>query len=294
MSGTLCGVNPMQRYKLTIAYDGSSFHGWQAQNRPDAEPLRTVQLVVAQAAARAVGHPVKVVGASRTDAGVHAIGQVAHVDLATRIPVERLASAINYRLPDDVEIRQAEEAPFTFDAIFDAQEKQYRYRIWMSSMRPLDLRSRVHTCYESLDLSAMREAAALLVGTHDFASFASVNHGRQTTVRTIFACDIEEVPPTRLGTAPEVHIVVRGNGFLYNMVRIIAGTLVEIGRRYGSGSPGEWTVSRVADLLAEPNRDRAGRTLSASGLCLEWIRYATLTPDVEPAPAPSTPQGEIS
>lgn len=254
------------RYKLTIAYDGSEFHGWQAQRLPDGEPLRTVQDVVTDAIQRTLGQPVVVQGASRTDTGVHALGQVAHFDAVTGIPIERLALAINSRLPRDVEIRRAEVAGDDFHAIRDAVSKQYRYRLWTSTHRPLHMRKLVYHCWTPLDVAAMGDAAGRLVGEHDFAAFAAAGHGRKSTVRTIHDCHVEQPDTMDPLLCDQVHIVVSGNGFLYNMVRIIAGTLVEVGR-------GRWGAEHVDRLLAEPNRRDAGPTLPPEGLCLEWIQH---------------------
>lgn len=251
-------AHSVRRYRMTIAYDGAAFHGWQRQ--PE---LRTVQQVIEEAMRVRLGQPIHVQGASRTDSGVHALGQVAHFDAATRIPTERLASAITSRLPRDVEVRDVVEAAPDFNAISGAVDKQYRYRIWTSPHRPLHERDRVYPCHYPLDLDAMRNAAARIVGEHDFAAFAAAGHGRASTVRTVFACDIE---PAGSDDAPELHVVIRGNGFLWNMVRIIAGTLVEIGR--GSRSP-----DLIDTLYETGDRSQAGNTLPAAGLCLEWIRY---------------------
>jgi tRNA pseudouridine38-40 synthase len=272
------------RYKLTIAYDGSGFHGWQSQKPPNAPPLRTVQDVVREAVQRAVAMPVIVQGASRTDSGVHAIGQVAHFDADTRIPIERLAMAINSRLPDDVEVRHACTVADDFDAVSDAISKQYRYRLWLDPHRPLHLRHLFHHCHTPLDVDAMRDAAARLIGEHDFAAFAAAGHGRQTTVRSIFDCSVEAHPATDPLGAPQVHIVVSGSGFLYNMVRILAGTLVEVGRHH-------WTPDRIDHLLAHPDRQHAGPTLPPQGLCLEWIKHRpeSLIPPASPSASPPDP-----
>jgi tRNA pseudouridine38-40 synthase len=252
---------PMRRYKLTIAYDGTDFHGWQAQSpRACTEPpVRTVAGVVRAALIERLRQPVTLVGASRTDAGVHADGQVAHFDAATSIPVDRLASAINSRLPQDVEVTVAEVVPAAFDAISGAKSKQYRYRIFNSTHRPLLQRRFVWHCWYRLDLGRMNDAAARLLGTHNFAGFAAAGHNRRSTVRTVLACRVEHDPP-------QVHVVVEGDGFLYNMVRIIAGTLVEVAR--GRCDPG--AIDRV---LSTGDRRLAGPTLPPHGLCLEWIRY---------------------
>lgn len=255
---------PRHRYKMTLAYDGTRFHGWQEQSVPGG--LRTVQGVVREAVMHRVGQPVHVQGASRTDAGVHAIGQVAHFDADTRIPLHRLAAAINSRLPRDVEVRDVCIVPDTFDATGDAIDKQYRYRIWASERRPLHLRTLVYHCWTPLNVDVMRAAAERLVGEHDFAAFAAAGHNRLSTVRTVHACEVERHEPADPLDGPQVHIVVSGSGFLYNMVRIIAGTLVEVGR-------GRWDADRIDRLFEDPRRELAGPTLPPHGLCLEWIRY---------------------
>mgnify|MGYP002624753901 FL=1 len=249
----------LRRYKLTIAYDGSQFHGWQKQEPPNAEPLRTVAGVVEATIARVLKQRVNLVGASRTDAGVHAKGQVAQFDAATRLPIERMAEAINSRLPADVEIVTAEVAPPDFDAIQHVTSKCYRYRIFNTPRRPLGIRHMVYHFWHGLDVERMNDAAARLVGTHDFEGFASAGHNRLTTVRTIHDCRVE-------ARGDEKHIVVSGNGFLYNMVRIIAGTLIEVGR-------GRFEPTRIDEILASRDRAHAGPTVEAAGLCLEWIAY---------------------
>lgn len=248
-----------RRYKLTIAYDGAAFHGWQRQTQPDGHDLRTVQQVIEQALMRLCGQPIHLVGASRTDAGVHAKGQVAHFDAVCRVPIENLAHALRSRVPKDVDIIDAAIVPETFHAIRDAKRKQYRYTIHNSRKRPLWLRHRVMHFWEPLDAALMSEAGARLVGTHDFEGFAAAGHGRDNTVRTIFDCHAE-----REGDA--VTIVVEGDGFLWNMVRIIGGTLVEIGR-------GHLPPQVIDKVLESRNRADAGPTLPAEGLCLEWIQY---------------------
>jgi tRNA pseudouridine38-40 synthase len=248
------------RHKLVIAYDGTLFHGWQIQKQPDgAPPIRTVAAVVQQTLARFYKEPIALVGSSRTDAGVHALGQVAHYDATPRIPVERVAKAINSRLPDDIDIRQASIAPPGFDAITSTTQKQYRYRVHNTSHRPLHTRHQVYHCWYPLDLALMQQAGRLIEGTHDYAGFTCVDHGRVTTVRTVLECRVET-----LGT--EAHIVVIGTGFLYNMVRIIAGTLVDVGR-------GHKTLDDVKRALEAQDRRSAGETLPPQGLCLEWIQH---------------------
>ena len=251
-----------QRYKLTLAYDGSGFHGWQKQHPPGCAPLRTVQQVVEDTLIRLLRQPVAVVGASRTDAGVHALGQVAHFDADTPIPVERLLKALRGRLPDDVDAVALEPAAPDFRAINDVTTKQYRYRIWNEEAKPLGYRHMLYHGYVTLDVDRMNDAAARLVGTHDFVGFAAANHGRETTVRTIYRCDV-----ARGAHDPRIiHITVEGNGFLYNMVRIIAGTLFEVGR-------GRLPPEVIEQVLSSGDRRLAGPTLGPEGLCLQWIKY---------------------
>ncbi len=261
-----------RRYRLTVAYDGSGFHGWQRQEPPGREALRTVQGELEHALVRVLRVPrdeMALLGASRTDAGVHALGQVCHFDAATPIPLDRLARAVGSRLPGDIDILDAAAVPATFDAIADVESKQYRYRLFNAARKPLGVRHLVHHEPTALDVGRMNDAAGRLVGTHDVEGFAAVSHGRTTTVRTIHGSAVERV-------GEEVHVTVSGSGFLYHMVRIIAGTLVEVGRgRFGPGV--------VDEVLATRDRRRAGPTLPPTGLWLEWVRYRegadTLPPD---------------
>ncbi len=249
-----------QRHRLTIAYDGTDFHGWQKQEPPQVEPLRTVQGVVEDVLQRVLRQPIILVGASRTDAGVHARGQVGHFDAEpTAIPFERWPQAINDRLPDDVEVRDIEPTRPDFDAIGDAVTKRYRYLVFNAQRKPLALRRTTYHFWHPLDLDRMNDAAARLVGRHDVAGLAAASHGRDNTVRTIHRCDVSRQDEI-------VAIAVEGDGFLYNMVRIIAGTLVEVGR--GKSEP-----SCIDQILATQDRRLAGPTLQPQGLCLEWIRH---------------------
>ena len=292
----------MPRYKLTIAYDGTDFCGWQKQEPPDPNDptkrttLRTVQGVVEETVREVLRESVIVMGASRTDSGVHALGQVAAftsepiADKGIGWPEERgtdsLVKALNSKLPRDVLIMGAEVVAHDFNPIGGAVEKEYTYTIECGPVRPLwDRKYVFHTWYE-LDLARMQEAAAAMVGEKDFAAFAQIDHGRTTTVRTIFRCEVEQVSSVeaasrrplelqeagRRDAAPttgECRYVIRvsGSGFLYNMVRIIAGTLMEVGR--GKIEPGD-----IPAIIASGDRRQAGPTLPPQGLRLEWVRYA--------------------
>ena len=195
-------------------------------------------------------------------------GRTAALTCRTTIPPERLAMALTSRLPEDVEVLDAAEVAADFDPIKMARRKRYRYRIWNTRRRPLRLRAQVHHGWGKLDLARLNDAAARLVGTHDVAGFAAAGHGRASTVRTIFACHAEQHPVAGLGAdeGREVHVVVEGDGFLYNQVRILAGTLYEVGR--GRLEPG--VINRVH---ATGDRSLAGPTLGPQGLCLERVWY---------------------
>ncbi|MBT8486792.1 MAG: tRNA pseudouridine(38-40) synthase TruA [Phycisphaerales bacterium] len=265
----------MPRYRLTVAYEGTAFHGWQKQHPPDAEPLRTVQGVLEETVRQVVREPIAVLGASRTDAGVHAWGQVAAFTTTRALPPRGLVRGLNARLPDDVLVRGAVVVDEAFNPISDAVRKAYRYRIAHGGaggvLRPLFDRRTVTFAPSPLDPVSMNIAAQHLVGTHDFTSFTRLHHGRESTVRTVDACTVLATGPDRL------RIDVSGNGFLYNMVRIIAGTLMQVGR-------GHWTPDVIPAVLAAADRVAAGPTLPPEGLRLEWIEYP---PDTGTACPPS-------
>ena len=247
---------PTRNIKLVIAYNGAAYHGWQRQ-----EPhLPTIQQAVEAAAARVVGHPVTVFGAGRTDAGVHAEGQVANFRTSSlSVPLRGLRRAVNAKLPRDIAIRSAAEAPADFHASRSAVGKTYRYRVWVAPQRPVHLAGLVYHYWRALDLEPMRDAARRLLGTHDFVGFATSAEKRETTVRTIFGCEVAEA-------AGEVLVTVRGDGFLYNMVRNIVGTLIEIGR-------GRWGPHQVDRVLASLDRRDAGPTAPPDGLYLVSVYY---------------------
>jgi tRNA pseudouridine38-40 synthase len=264
----------MPRFKLTIAYDGTEFHGWQRQEPSDAPPLRTVQGVVQEAVSDLLRQNVDVVGASRTDSGVHAVGQVAAFTAEVRVPLERLAQAITARLPRDVQVVRAEKVHDGFSPIGDARSKCYRYTIEHTSHPhhpwPLFDRNLVFATPYTLDVARMQDAARRMVGTYDCASFAQVDHGRATTVRSVLDC-IARSPSER-----RIEIEVAATGFLYNMVRIIAGTLVEVGR-------GRIEPADIARIIEARDRRAAGPTLPPQGLCLRWIWYGAGTSPTPPA-----------
>jgi tRNA pseudouridine38-40 synthase len=259
---------PTQRFKLTIAYCGSRYHGWQVQpaietwkgpTPPPGQGIPTIQGELVRAISSVVRHPVHIVGSSRTDAGVHAKGQVAHFDTEqVDIPAEGLRRGINSLLPPDILVRKAEPVHDYFDAIRSTLSKRYQYFLWNADDRDAFKTGLVWHRWQSLDIDAMEEAASHLVGEHDFASFARPGHRRISTVRTIYACDIAF-------RSPKVVIGIEGSGFLWNMVRIIVGTLVQVG--IGRIHPDE-----IPDMLAACDRTAGGPTAPPHGLYLQWIR----------------------
>ena len=239
---------------LTVAYDGTNYSGWQIQ--PNGI---TIQGVLNDALTDLLGEKIEIMGASRTDAGVHALGNVAVFDTNTRIPGEKISYALNQRLPEDIRIQLSEEVEPDFHPRYCDSEKTYEYRILNRKFPVPTERLYSYFYHYKLDVDKMREAAAYLVGEHDFKSFCSVHTQAETTIRTIYQLEVEE-------TGAEIRIRVCGNGFLYNMVRIIAGTLIEAGQ-------GKYPPERVKEMLDGKERKKSGPTAPAKGLCLlgyEW------------------------
>ena len=247
---------PVSRVLFTIAFDGSRYAGWQRQSG-----VETVQEHVERALQAVYGQPVAVEGSGRTDAGVHAIAMAAHADLPRQLATGSVLMAINTNLPDDIAVRSVRAVPADFHARFHARGKRYVYRIAVSRTRPAIARSYYHWVRRPLDLARMREAVAHLVGRHDFASFAT-NPGyerKRGTVRTIHHLHLVQRPWG-------IDLAVQGDGFLYNMVRAIAGTLVDVGG-------GRLTPSDVKRILDACDRSEAGPTAPAAGLYLLRVLY---------------------
>lgn len=248
----------MRRIKLTVAYDGTNYCGWQVQ--PNGI---TIEEMLNRAISKLTKEEIAVIGASRTDSGVHARGNVAVFDTESSIPSDRFSYALNQRLPEDIVVVKSEEVPEDWHPRYCDCTKNYEYRI-LNAKTPDPLRRRNYTFVSfDLDLDKMREAAAYLIGEHDFASFCCVRTNAGTTVRTIYSLEIEEIPEK---SGRELIIRVSGNGFLYNMVRIIAGTLIRVGR-------GFYTPEQVKDILDAKDRQAAGLTAPPQGLVLAGIDY---------------------
>lgn len=244
----------MKRVKLTIAYDGTNYCGWQIQ--PNGI---TIEEVLNRKLSEMTGEQITVIGASRTDSGVHARGNVAVFDTESPIPAERMAYALNRKLPEDIVVVKSEEVALDWHPRYQDCTKTYEYHIWNAEVPdPTKRHTTYHVSYR-LNLEKMREAAQYLVGEHDFVSFCSIHKNVKTTVRTIYDLTVKK-------NAEELVIRVRGNGFLYNMVRIIVGTLLRVGR-------GFYTPEQVKEILEAKNREAAGVTAPPQGLMLMEIQY---------------------
>ena len=244
----------MKRIKLTIAYDGTNYCGWQVQ--PNGI---TVEEVVNKALKKLTGEDIQVIGASRTDSGVHALGNVAVFDTHTTIPPERISYALNQRLPEDIVIVKSEEVAEDFHPRYCDCSKTYEYHILNTRIPIPTKRLTNYFVSYDLDVEKMRKAAGYLIGEHDFVSFCNVRTDVEDTVRTVTELEI-------LKDGEEITIRISGNGFLYNMVRIIVGTLIRVGR-------GFYEPEKVKEILEAKDRRAAGVTAPPHGLILAEIRY---------------------
>ena len=260
----------MRRVMLTVAYDGTAYRGWQIQAGQE-----TIEGVLNRCIGELTGETVEVIGASRTDSGVHAMGNLAVFDTQSLIPAEKFSYALNQRLPEDIRIQNSEEVAVDFHPRHCSSRKTYAYRIYNAPFALPVKRLYSYFTYVPLDVERMRQGAAFLVGEHDFKSFCSVDTQAQTTVRQVDSVEVweenifgvadvaKDAVPGREIRRPGREIVIRvaGRGFLYNMVRIIAGTLMEVGR-------GKLPPECVKDILAACDRQAAGPTAPACGLTL--------------------------
>ncbi len=242
------------RVKITVAYDGTDFVGWQVQDNG-----RSVQSEIEKAVFKITGEKVRVTGSGRTDAGVHAAGQVAHFDTSSSVPACRFYKALNTVLPPDVKVTASEEISARFNACTHAKRKTYAYSIYLSETEnPLYERYSVRIDPD-IDVERMKKAAEIFRGEHDFAAFRASGGAAKTTVRTIYSLDIIE-------ESGKIKFVVCGNGFLYNMVRIICGALVAAGK-------GKLTTEEIEKAFKTGKRPALIKTLPAKGLCLESAEY---------------------
>ncbi|MDF2984821.1 MAG: pseudouridylate synthase [Eubacterium sp.] len=245
----------MRNIKLTIEYDGTNYHGWQVQKN-----ALTVQECVEKALAKLLGTEAGVIGCSRTDVGVHAYGQVAHFFTNSTIPGEKFSYAINNLLPDDIVIQKSEEVSGDFHARYSSKGKKYRYLICNSAHQSAIMRNRACHVRPELDFEQIKKAAAHFVGEHDFAAFQATGGQVRSTVREIYSMNVSKKEDNL------IEIEVTGNGFLYNMVRIIAGTLIYVGM-------GKLKESLIPGIIKGLDRTKAGKTAPAQGLYLMEIYY---------------------
>lgn len=253
----------MANYRMVVQYDGTNYKGWQVQNSTNDTIQGKLQNILSILA----GSPVEVIGSGRTDAGVHALGQVAnfHIDLENEISASDLMTYINEHLPEDIAVTALTQEDERFHARYSEKGKTYRYRIHVSPIANVFEKRFIYSYTDMpLDTAAMRKAAALLVGKHDYKSFCGNRHMKKSTVRTITSIDIKEV--TDDNGLREVDIYYSGDGFLQNMIRILTGTLIEVGT-------GRRAPESMSDLLEAKNREAAGYTAPPQGLCLMEVYY---------------------
>lgn len=246
-----------KRVMLIVAYDGTNYCGWQIQ--PNGN---TIEGELNRALSELLGEKIVVSGASRTDAGVHSCGNVAVFDTTARMPAEKISYALNQRLPEDIVVQCSQTVPPDFHPRHVKSKKTYEYRILNREFRDPNRRLDSYFYYRHLDVHAMHEAAGYLVGEHDFKSFCSIHAQVETTVRRIYALTVDKKEDI-------ITIRITGNGFLYNMVRIIAGTLIRVGT-------GEYKPEQIPEILAAKNREMAGPTAPAHGLTMIGIEYEDL------------------
>lgn len=251
----------MNSYKCIMAYEGTRYNGWQKQGNT----ANTIQGKLEEILLKMLNEPIEVAGSGRTDAGVHALGQVfhfhCHQNLLKNSSDTAFLSEINHYLPKDIRILSIETCPERFHARLNAVRKTYQYRIDTSAYGNLFLRNTAHHISEPLDMDAIKKGASYLLGTHDFKSFCSNKRMKKSSVRTIYEIKIEKDPVNDL-----LLFTFTGNGFLYNMVRILSGTLIEIGL-------GIRTPEEIPDILNGCNRGLAGHTAPAKGLFLVSVSY---------------------
>lgn len=245
----------MGNYRLDLCYDGSRYRGWQRLDKTDL----TIQGKLEQVLSRMLGEETEVIGSGRTDGGTHALGQVANFHGTTVLTCDEILAYLRHYLPEDIGVIAVTAVDERFHSRYNAVEKTYRYRIWNSAAPCVFERKYVWQMPEPLDLERMEAAASLLLGTHDFLPFSSLKKSKKSTVRTLLRLEIQ-----RIGS--EVQITVTGDGFLYHMVRILVGTLVEVGR--GQRDPAE-----ISAIFETGIRSEAGETVPAKGLCLMEVTY---------------------
>lgn len=245
----------MRNFKIVIQYEGTKYQGWQRQESTG----NTIQGKFEAILSKMTGSKVQIDGSGRTDAGVHAYGQVANFKIDTHMSAQEILEYINRYLPEDIGVIEIREMPERFHSRLNAVGKTYRYRIWNSDLPCVFDRRYVYEFPQKLDIEAMRRAAAYCIGRHDFKAFTSNKKSKKSTVRTIESIEIQQ-------SGPEIVITYKGDGFLYHMVRILTGTLIEVGQ-------GTQRAEEMERLIASGTREMAGALAPAKGLALMEVRY---------------------
>ena len=245
----------MRNFKIVLQYEGTRYQGWQKQVSTE----NTIQGKIEAVLSKMVGKPVEIDGSGRTDAGVHAYGQVANAHFDTKLATKEILEYVNRYLPEDIAVISVEEVGERFHARLNASEKTYLYRVMCSDVPHIFDRRYVYVMPKTLDIKAMEEAAKLLKGTHDFKGFSTKKKMKKSTVRTITDIQIKRV-------GDEIQFLYKGNGFLYHMVRILTGTLLEIGR-------GERSIDSIHEVFESKNRELAGELVPGKGLTLVEVKY---------------------
>lgn len=244
----------MRNYKMTIAYDGTRYQGWQRQHNTEL----TIQEILEKRIGDCMGYPVKIDGSGRTDGGVHALGQVANVKMSGKVDEKKFLGALNAGLPEDIRVRKVELVKNGFHSRYSAKAKKYEYTVDTLEKPCVFTRKYVYSCPQTFDMNMMRQAASLLVGTHDFGGFTD-KKDEKSTVRTIYEINIRE-------EHGKIYFLFHGDGFMYHMVRILTGTLLEAGSK-------EKTLEDIQRILKTRNRAEAGFLVPAMGLCLKEVIY---------------------
>ncbi len=252
----------MRNFKIVLQYEGTKYQGWQRQESSE----NTIQGKLEALLSRMLNQKIQINGSGRTDAGVHALGQVANFQCETKMSAEEILSDMNSYLPEDIAVISIKEVSERFHSRLNVKGKTYCYRVVNSAIPHVFDRKYVHVVTQPLDIEAMRAAAAVLVGTHDFSAFTSTKKSKKSSVRTIDEIKIEKVTDSSSGMRDEIRFTFSGNGFLYHMVRIIMGTLLEVGEH-------KRKPEDMAAILSGGSREQAGELVPAKGLTLMEVRY---------------------
>lgn len=245
----------MYNYKMTIQYDGSRYKGWQRLGGTE----NTIQGKIEQVLAKMLGYDIEIIGCSRTDAGVHALAQVANFKVKEAVAADKVKEYLNKYLPEDISITEVSSVPENFHARYNVKDKTYLYKIWNKEYSNPFMRKYSMQVAEQLDMTAMKAAGAYFIGAHDFTAFSNAKSKKKSMVREIYDIDFQEEDDF-------IYIRFRGDGFLYNMVRWIAGTLIDVGR-------GRMAADEIPAILVSKERNRTGNLADACGLYLEKVTY---------------------